>query len=210
MDDSGAVKVTVTGPQPYFYVPIDETNSFDGDKFTTLIFNYKTGGGFEDNVAEIYFSTKYSEVYFTDNHITFYIDAADDFTDLEINMRDDDNDTWHHEIRMIRVDFASVAAEPGQELYIRSLKARYDDPNSTTDTATDPEPGTTEATVTDKENNDSTSEAASHEKDTDKATVTVSDNTGNSGKTGIIIGIIAAVAVIAAVCVVIFLRKRKK
>ncbi len=125
-------------------------------------------------------------------------------------MRDDDNDTCHHEIRMIRVDFASYDAEPGQELYIRSLKARYNDPNSTTDAVTDPKPETTEATVTDKENNDNTSEAASHEKDTDKATVTVSDNTENSGKIGIIIGIIAAVAVIAAVCVVLFLKKKNK
>ncbi len=210
MDDSGAVKVTVTGAQPYFYVPIDETNSFDGDKFTTLIFNYKTGGGFEDNIADIYFSTKYSEVYFTDNHISFDIDAADDFTDLEVNMRDDDNDTWHHEIRMIRVDFASYAAEPGQELYIRSLKARYDDPNITTDAVTEPEPETTEATVTDKENNDSTAEVTSPVTDTDKARTTGSDNTGNSSKTGIIIGIIAAVAVIAAVCVVLFLKKKNK
>ena len=216
MDDSGAVKVTVTGPQPYFYVPIDETNSFDGDKFTTLIFNYKTGGGFEDNVAEIYFSTKYSEVYFTDNHITFYIDAADDFTDLEINMRDDDNDTWHHEIRMIRVDFASIDAEPGQELYIRSLELTTEEvtdapqtDEETKDTAADTE-AKDETTVTDKENNDSTAEVTSPVTDTDKARTTGADNTGNSGKTGIIIGIIAAVAVIAAVCVVIFLRKRKK
>ena len=209
MDDSGAVKITVTGADPYFYIPIDETNSFDGDKFTTLIFNYRTEGEIAEDVAEIFFSTKYSEVYFTDNHLTFFLEEAKEFTDLEVDMLENDNDTWHNEIRMLRIDPCGNADGTGQVYYLRSVKARYEDPDKATETVTekDPEtdPGTTAAEDT------GATGAATDDVTTGKDPVTGSDaKPGNGSKAGVIVGIAAAVVVVAGVCTVLILKKKKK
>ena len=209
MSDMGAVKVTVNQSNPYFYIPIDSTNSFDGDKFTTLIITYKTEGDIDDDIAEIYFSTKYSDVYFTDNHTTFFLEKADEFTDLEINMRDDDNDTWHNEIRMIRIDPTDNGVD--QVYYIKSVKARYEDPNKTTETETEKQTDT----VTETEAVTDSATAAETDKTTDKApTTTTNNNNNNQGggaNTGLIIGIvIGAIAVICVVIAVILKLKKKK
>ncbi len=207
MDDSGSVKITVTENDPYFYIPIDASNSFDGDKFTTLIITYKTGE-IDDDIGEIYYSTKYSEVYFTDNRIDLDMVEAREFTDLEIDMRENDNDTWHNEIRMIRIDPTATGVD--QVYYIKSVKARYEDPNKPVTT----EAAATEAEVTPAE--DTTAEAAEEtagavtEADKPETTKAV-DETKSGPNTGLIIGIICGVIAVAAiVAVVIGIVKKKK
>ena len=207
MSDEGSVKITVTGADPYFYVPIDASNSFDGDKFTTLILNYRTEGELEDDLAEIYYSAKYSEVYFTDNHLTFFLEASPEYTDLEIDMLDNDNDTWHNEIRMLRIDPCNDAAAEGQVYYLRSVKARYEDPDKPKETVT--EPVTTEEITTDIEttadNTDNTADS-----NTAKVPETTTGEKSNGGNTGLIIGIICGVAAAAIIAVVIVLMIKKK
>lgn len=204
MDDSGCVKITVTGDDPYFYIPIDESNAFDGDKFTTLIFTYKTEGELTDDLAEIYFSTKFGTLYFTDNHIEFFMEESPEFKDLEVDMTDNDNDSWHNEIRMIRVDPCKAGGE-GQIYYLKSVKARYEDPNRPQDTQTDkvtePDPAVTTDASTD----------AADAVTTGKQAVTTDKADGKSGsKTGLIIGIIAGVVVVAGAAAFIVLKKKKK
>ena len=207
MDDSGSVKVTVTGPDPHFYVPIDASNSFDGNIFTTLIITYKTGK-LTDDIGEIYFSTKYSEVYFTDNIVDLFLAESEDFTDLEINMLDNYNDTWKNEIRMIRIDPCG-ADGIDQVYYIKAVKARYEDPAKATETETE-----TEKAVETKPEESVTADTESEttgDTFTDKAPATTGSEPGNGGsKAPVIIGIIAGVVVIAAVCAFIVIRKKKK
>lgn len=207
MDDSGSVKITVTDADPYFYIPIDSSNSFDGDKFTTLIITYKTGP-IDDDLGEIFYSTKYSEVYFTDNRIDLFLEEAADFTDLEIDMRDNDNDTWHNEIRMIRIDPTNNGID--QVYYIKSVKAKYEDPNKPI--------GTTAAEITEPAETTETTEAATSadttadtEKTTDKTPDTTKE-TGSQGgsNTGLIIGIICGVVAVAVVIVIIIVISKKK
>ena len=206
MSDEGSVKITVTGADPYFYVPIDASNSFDGDKFTTLILNYRTEGELEDDLAEIYYSAKYSEVYFTDNHLTFFLEASPEYTDLEIDMLDNDNDTWHNEIRMLRIDPCNDAAAEGQVYYLRSVKARYEDPNK---------PKDTEAETTKESETTEAATSADTTADTAKTTDKTPDTTKESGirggsNTGLIVGIICGVVGVAVVVVIIVVVSKKK
>lgn len=204
MDDSGSVKITVTEPDPYFYIPIDASNSFDGDKFTTLIITYKTGA-IDDEIGEIYYSTKYSEVYFTDNRIDLFLDESSEFTDLEIDMTENDNDTWHNEIRMIRIDPTGQGV--GQEYYIKSVKARYEDPNKTKETETEKQTEPATEAVT-----DNTTTAAETEKTTDKAPETTSGGQQSSGSAnvGLIIGIIVGALAVVCIIVAVILKLKKK
>ncbi len=208
MDDSGAVKITVTGNDPYFYIPIDETNSFDGDTFFTLILTYRTEGEINDDLAEIYFSRKFSQEYFTDNHIQFFMEESPEFKDLEIDMRDCDNDTWHNEIRMIRVGPAKTSCE-GQVYYLKSVKARCDDPNKPIGgetTAADTAEETTGAVTTVPD--ETTAEPAGTQ--TEKAPAATTAESGSSGgpNVGLIIGIICGV--VAAACIVVFIVMKAK
>lgn len=203
MDDSGSVKITVTEANPYFYIPIDSSNSFDGDKFTTIIITYKTGD-IEDDIGEIYYSTKYSEVYFTDNRIDLYLEESKEFTDLEIDMRGNDNDTWHNEIRMLRID--PTASGVDQVYYIKSVKARYEDPNKPKDTEaeTTKEAETTEAATS----ADTTADTA---KTTDKTPDTTKESGTRGGSNiGLIIGIICGVVAVAVVVIIIVVVSKKK
>ena len=204
LSDIGAVKVTVDEADPYFYIPIDSSNSFDGDKFTTLIITYKTEGEFLDEVGEIYFSTKYSEVYFTDNRVDLFLEESAEFKDLEVDMRENDNDTWHNEIRMIRID--PTATGVGQVYYIKSVQARYEDPNKPVDTepSVDSQTDTTAAVTG---GSDTTADVVT----TDKAPETMVDGGEKKGSnTGLIIGIIAGVAVIGGVVAAVVISKKKK
>jgi len=207
MSDEGSVKITVTGADPYFYVPIDASNSFDGDKFTTLILNYRTEGELEDDLAEIFYSAKYSEVYFTDNHLTFFLEASPEYTDLEIDMLDNDNDTWHNEIRMLRIDPCNDAAAEGQVYYLRSVKARYEDPNKPKETETEKQTEPATEAVT-----DNTTTAAETDKTTDKAPETTSGGQQSSGgaNVGLIIGIIVGALAVVCIAVAVILKLKKK
>ena len=208
LDDSGALKVTVTGVNPYFYIPIDRTSSFDGDVFSTLIFTYKTNT-IDDEIGKIYFSTTYQEVYFTDNVADLFLEEAAEYTDCEMNMREENyNDTWKNDIIMLRIDLCENAAGSanGQTYWFKSVKARYDEPTPvTTEAPTEPatEPKTEAAQPADTE--------PAAPIDT-KAPVTKPVDEPAKSNAGLIIGIICGVAAAAAAAAVIVavLKKKKK
>ena len=207
-DESGALKVTVTGPDPYFYIPIDRTTSFSGDIFSTLIFTYKTGA-LEEDFGEIYFSTTYQQVYFTDNVADLELAESAEYTDCEINMlKENRNDTWQNDIIMLRIDPCdnSLRDADGQEYWFKSVKARYDEPEAaTTEAPTEPatEAPTEAAQPADTE--------APKPAETKTPETKPADEPAKSN-TGLIIGIIAGVVCAAAIVavIVIFAKKKKK
>ena len=206
-DESGALKVTVVGPDPYFYIPLDRTTSFSGDVFSTLIFTYKTGA-LEEDLGEIYFSTTYQQVYFTDNIADLELTESAEYTDYEINMLSENhNNTWQNDIIMLRIDPCdnSSRAGDGQVYWFKSVKARYDEPVAvTTEAPTEP------ATESKTEAADPADTEA--QPGTDAKSPASSENREEAGKTntGLIIGIIGgAVAVAVIVGVVLTIKKKK-
>ena len=207
-DESGALKVTVTGPDPYFYIPVDRTTSFSGDIFSTLIFTYKTGPLKED-MGEIYFSTTYQQVYFTDNVAYLDLSESADYRDYEINMfKDNQNDTWQNDIIMLRIDLCdnSSRAGDGQEYWFKSVKARYDEPAAaTTEAPTGP---ATEAPTEAAQPADTEAPQPADTKTPDTKPVDEPAKSNTGLITGIICGVVA-VAVIAALILVISKKKKK-
>ena len=208
MDESGALKVTVTGADPYFYIPIDRTNSFSGEIFSTLIFTYKTGT-LEDDFGQIYFSTTYQQVYWTDCVADADFSESKEFRDYEINMKSDNyNDNWQNDIIMLRIDVCENQNElgQGQEYWFKSVKARYDDQSAVTEAPTEAPTKAIEETHADPANTDAPKENGTKAVDTKPAAEPEKSNAGW------IIGIICGVAGVAAIVavVMIVLKKKKK
>ncbi len=198
----GCVKVTVTGEDPYFSVPMKKENRFDGDKYSVLVINYKTD--VEDVTGEIFFTAKGA----TDigaNHLQYYMDPADDFTDLEIDMTEDDNGNWGSEIRSLRIDPSITGDE--QVFYIKSVSVKE------AEEVVETEPETQKQTETEKttEPEQTTAEATDKAPGTTKTpTTTNNNNQGGGANIGLIIGIICGAVVVIAVIVFIILKVVKK
>ena len=196
-------KVTVTGDDPYFTLPMGRDIRFDGDKYNTIVITYKTD--VEDVTGEIFFSTKNS-ANLADNHIMYFMEAAEDFSELEIDMRDDDNGNWTGEIGSIRID-PSITLEE-QVFYIKSVKVKEGEEIVET------EPDTTEkAPDTTADTDKATETVDTTDKTTDKAPETTGGGNASQGggpNVGLIIGI--AAGAVALVCVIIFiiLKAKKK
>jgi hypothetical protein len=196
-------KVTVTGDDPYFTLPMGRDIRFDGDKYNTIVITYKTD--VEDVTGEIFFSTKNS-ANLADNHIMYFMEAAEDFSELEIDMRDDDNGNWTGEIGSIRID-PSITLEE-QVFYIKSVKVKEGAEIVET------EPDTTEkAPDTTADTDKATETVDTTDKTTDKAPETTGGGNASQGggpNVGLIIGITAGA--VALICVIIFiiLKAKKK
>jgi hypothetical protein len=191
----GCMKITVTGQDPFFYVPMNMSKYFDADKYHTIVINYKTD---ENPTGEIFFTSKYSRENIQKNHIFFYMDEAEEFTDVEIDMLEDDYGTWADQIRSIRIDPERNGLD-GQVIYFRSVTVRSDDAD-VTDTVTETE---TE-TETEAETETVTEEQTEKPVTTDtEAPATTDNKTEEKDKNKPNVGIIVAVAVLSAA--VIFL-----
>ena len=118
-EDNGCAKITVTGDDPYFTLPMTKDMRFNGDKYNTIVITYKTETDY--TAGEIFFATKES-ANLADNHIYYDMDAAAEFTELEIDMRDDDQGNWKGEIGSIRIDPATSVED--QVFYFKSLKVK--------------------------------------------------------------------------------------
>ena len=200
---NGCAKVEVTGDDPYFTIPMKKDQRFDGDKYQIIVLTYKTE--VEDTTGEIFFTSKASSA-LASNHTTYFMEAAEDFTELEIDMRDDDNGTWEGEIRSIRID-PSTDGSDDQVFYFKSVVVR-EAPEEETEPETEKAPETdktTEATQTTEAVTDKTPE-------TTKAPTTTNNNNNQGGgaNVGLIIGIICGAVVVIAVVVFIILKAVKK
>ena len=195
-EENGCLKITVTGDDPYFTVPMTKNQHFDGSKYNTLVLTYKTA---DDAVGEIYFAAKDSPD-LADNHIIYYMEAADEFAELEIDMRDDDNGNWTGEIGSIRIDPSQTYED--LVFYFKSVKAK----EGSERVETEPVP-TEKVTETQKP-----AETEPQKPADTKAPDTKPVDKPEKSNAGLIIGIIAGVVCAAAIAagVVIAVKKKKK
>ncbi|MBO4423050.1 MAG: hypothetical protein J5879_06400 [Clostridia bacterium] len=197
-EDEGCIKVTVTGEDPHFEIPMSKSRYFDGDKFTVLRVSYKTD---EDHDGTIYFTTKnVPKIDYC--YVEWEFEKTDGFKDALIDM--DESSNWMDEVRSLRFDPADDGKE-GQVFYFKSVSVEvFTEPE--TEKKPDTEPVQTKADDTDTN------------ADTTAAPVTGGETTADAGKPSgkpgsgriwfVVGGCAAAAAVIAAVVVII--KKKKK
>ena len=202
-EENACLKVTVTGSDPYFSLPMKKEAWFDGDKFPILVLNYKTAC--EDTNGEIFFTSKDARE-IAKNHLSYYMEAAENFTDLEIDMTEDDYGNWGGEIRSLRLD-PSITDDEDQVFYIKSVSFKE------AENIPDTEPQTTEEEKTNTEEQTGTEPEATEPTTTDKPADTEKDpgkTTKDGPNAGLIIGIIAAAVVVCAAVVLIIVKAKKK
>ncbi len=155
----GCIKMTVTGEDPHFEIPMSKLRYFDGGKFTVLRVNYKTD---EDHDGTIYFTTKnVPKIDYC--YVEYDFEKTDDFKDALIDM--DESSNWMDEVRSLRFDPVNEGEE-GQVFYFKSITVEvFEEPE--TEKKPDTEPEQTKATETEV-NTDTTSDDAAKEADTTK------------------------------------------
>jgi hypothetical protein len=170
---------------------------FNGDKYNTIVITYKTETDY--TAGEIFFTTKES-ANLADNHIYYDMDAAAEFTELEIDMRDDDQGNWKGEVGSIRIDPATSVED--QVFYFKSLKVKEGaEIPAETEKAT--EAKTEAPTVA---NTDAPKPADTKAPDTNPVLKPEKSNAGLI--IGIICGTVGVAAIVAVVMIVI--KKKKK
>ena len=187
----GCMKITVTGADPFFYVPMNMSKYFDADRYHIIVINYKTS---ESPEGEIFFTSDNSREDIRQNHIFYYMDEADEFTDAEIDMLDDDYGTWTDRIRSIRIDPERYGAD-GQVFYFRSVTVKADEATVTeTETKTETQTETEGATETEEQTETQTDAPVT----TAEQTAAVTEKSGEKEDKKVNGGIIAAAAVLSA------------
>ena len=214
-EENGCLKVTVTGPDPFFKLPMNMRTYFDGEKYTVITLNYKTE---EFAQAEIFYTTNSSRD-IARNHIFFDLEDTEDFADLDVDMLFDDYGNWQEQIRSIRIDPSHNGVED-TVFYFRYVYAQTENAGEQSDTSAEPstddsqtEPDT--EPDTEPEQTDTQTEAAADGTtvtSAEEAKDTADDSTKSSGLgTPAIIGIAAgAVALVAAAVSAVLVVKKKK
>lgn len=202
----GCLKITVTGDDPFFTLPMKKDVYFDGDKFNTLVLTYKTD--VEMATGEIFFTTKESRD-LAANHIKYDMEASSEYAELEIDMREDDNDTWHGQIRSLRLD-PSTSGETDQVFYLKTVSVKVGEEEVTeteTEKVTETEtnaPGT----ETDKPS-DETEKGEETTKKPESTTTSATTGNGNGFNPLFVIIPVAAVVVIGVVVFIVIKSKKK-
>ncbi|MBO4422921.1 MAG: hypothetical protein J5879_05750 [Clostridia bacterium] len=204
-EDEKALKVEVTGDDPFFNIPIKKKMYFDGDKFCILKMEYKTD---YEGSGQFYYTTK--EVPNWEYCMLSYDFSATngEFAVYEQDMQESAN--WTGEIRNFRIDPLAEEGQAGTVFYYKTINfEEYVEPETQAPQTTAPQ--TTEPQATEP---DATEPAGSE----DVATAPATTDNGGSGKTTssgfkkalpfICIG--AGLVVVAVVVVVIILSKKKK
>ena len=202
------MKITVTGRDPFFQVPMNMSKYFDGDVYHNIIITYMTE---EDSQGEVFFTSTYSRENIQRNHIFYYMEPAEEFTELEIDMTYDDYGNWTDEIRTIRID-PNHNGEEGQIYFFKSVKAKSDAEDIETELQTEiqTEPVTEPQTElqTESETQIQTEKATEEQKNQTEAK---QEDKGKDGSnTGLIVAIIAASAAVVIVLAVVLILKKKK
>ena len=203
-EDLQCMKVIVDGDNsdPYFNLPMSKANYFDGDKYVILTLRYQTESNCE---GEIFFTTKESHN-IGENHIMFEIEEASEWTDIEIDMRDDDNGNWIGLVRTLRID-PNHTGEDGEVFYFKSLSVSVAEEEVETDPPTT-EPKETKAPETEPKQDEPKETKENKPADTKKVDPKPVDNNKGFPVWAIIL-IVVGVLAIAAV-VFILLKKKKK
>lgn len=200
----GCMKVTVTGGDPFFVLPMNLASRFDGDDYPLIVIDCMTD---EPSMAEIFYATKESPD-IVKNHIFFNIEDTEDFTPVTVYMYEDDYGNWTGQINTLRIDPNNRGSE-GQVYYFRSVKA-MPDPDEDTETVTDDVTTAAETeqqtepvtTVTDTEAEPQTTEPQTTEPEKGR------DEKNNTGI--IIAAVVCAVLIIAAVAAAVIISKKRK
>ena len=203
-EEKGCLKVTVTGGDPFFVLPMNLATRFDGDDYPLIVIESMTD---EYSTAEIFYATKESSD-IVKNHILFEIEDSEEFIPTTVYMYDDDYGNWTGQINTIRID-PNMRGADGQVYYFRSVKAM---PEETENTETDPVT-TEETTATPDTQTDPLTTASDTVEASEEAKTTEPDAGGSDkSKTGLIIAIAASVVLIAAAAAagVIISKKKKK
>lgn len=206
-EENACLKVTVTGADPFFNLPMKKDKWFDGDVYNTIVINYKTD--VEDVTGEIFFTGKEA----TDigsNHINYYMDPTEEFADLEIDMTEDDYGNWAGLIRTLRLDPSTSDIED-EVFYIKSVSVKKGEPEDTTDPVVT-EPDSTEPVTTEPDTEPDGTTAPVTTDGGKTTTSAKSEEKKSDNKTGLIIAIVAGVVVVAAAaaCGIILSKKKKK
>ena len=203
----GCLKITVTGEDPFFTLPMKKESYFDGDKFNTLVLTYKTD--VEYTTGEVFFTTKESRD-LAANHITYEMEEVSEYTDLEIDMRDDDNGNWTGQIRSIRLDPSTDGSED-QVFFIKKVSVKVGEEIVETEPVTTEAPVTETEAVTDADTETEKADDDTKAEDTAKTTdTTKTDDTKKTGGFNPLFVIIPVCAVVVIVVVVIIIVKSKK
>lgn len=205
MADDGGIKVTVTGPEPYFSIPMSRARWFDGLDFSLMKLTYKTAYAGD---MEFRFTTE--QVPSEDLCIVEYeFEAAAEYTEIVIDMDDDNNGNWSgSEVRSLAVR-PMVEGVEGTEFYFKTMVlskvvSEETEPPATEAPVTEaPKPADTEA----KETEPAATQKPADGKDTEPSVIAPEPGSANLTWLWIVIGVVAAAAV---VCVIIVLTKKKK
>ncbi len=199
------MKITVTGQDPFFQVPMNMSKYFDGEKYHNVVITYMTE---EDCQGEIFFTSTVSRENIQRNHIFYYMDAAEEFTELEVDMLLDDYGNWLDQIRTVRID-PNHNGEEGQIYYFKSVIVKSDEDGATTEALTEAptEPATESPT---EEITQAQTEKATNAPETSPETEKTKENKPEKKNNEIITAIIIAVAGAAAIAVAVVLVLKKK
>ena len=203
------LKITVTGQDPFFQIPMNMSKYFDGDVYHNIIITYMTD---EDSQGEIFFTSTYSRENIQRNHIFYYMEPAEEFTELEVDMSIDDYGNWTDQIRTIRID-PNHNGEEGQIYYFKSVKVKSDAEETVTEAQTEAatEPVTEQNTEAQTEpQTELQTEKATEEQKQQTETKKEEDKGNGGANTGLIIAIIAAAAAAVIVAAVVLILKKKK
>lgn len=151
------MKVTVTedgqsdGCDPYFSLPMSKAYYFDAGDYPIITLRYMTDCYC---LGEIYYTTKINRNIGM-NHITYDVEDTSEWSDLKIDMREDDAGNWEGEVRTIRIDLDSDGEE-GDVFYIKSLSvmAGEKEPAPDTTKAKETKPADTTPSVSVEEPDD--------------------------------------------------------
>ncbi len=201
----GALKVEVTGPDPYVNIPMKKAWYFDGDTFCIVKMDYKTD---YEGEGTFYYTTK--EVPSMEIcSLQIDIEATEGaYKTFEMDMQE--SSYWTGEIRNFRIDPAAQGEE-GQVFYFKNINFEvWEDDNPQPET----KPETTDAKT--EADTDAQTEATTEAK-TDAATKAPEtngskENPSNENKgvpvfVWVIIGVVAAAAIAA---VIVIVTKKKK
>ena len=203
-EGEGALKIEVTGEDPYLNFSMKKADYFDGDDFCILKMEYKTD---YEGTSEFFYTTKEVPSFELCN-LQFDLEATEgQYKILEQDMQESAN--WTGQIRNFRFDPASPGEE-GQVFFVKNISFEIweDTGEDTTEKATDAVTSS-EALTTDAATNEETTTKAPETKDA--ATTAGTSQQSGGPNVGLIIGIICgAVAVICIVVAVVIAMKKKK
>lgn len=197
-----AVKVEITGADPFFNIPMKKKMYFDGDKFCIIKMDYKTE---YEGVGEFFYTTK--EVPSMEYcNLQYDLEATGgEYKTFECDMQESSN--WTGEIRNFRIDPAAQGEE-GQVFYYKNI--RFEEWVAPETQA----PETKDEATTAAETTESTETETDTKATTDAAKTTETEKV-DGGKTSggvpawvwIIVGVVGVAAVVA---VIVIVTKKKK